>query len=305
MKRKYLNITIPYKYYNNKTLENGYIYKDKFWTNLNDLFWNFLGSFLSYHVLVNNEEIEVHSLEEVIYYLTKYPNNFEIPNKYKNEYSNIEYKSINKFHKDLLNNNLEIIEYYPLKKWRFRKFDDYRWYRALKEAQKYKDVIFPIKVYNKVYKREVYVLRGEIYKSLIYALEHISRLSFYYQYNGDGKKDSYNHNHSHEFELVIDRVIEDKDFKIYDFQEEFYSKQELELIKKLQLKLTKMNFERIDLYYNSLNKNNLKKKWYDKIRNYEKEKKYLRAFIYEKKVRYLENKIKKYNLSNYKIKEKR
>lgn len=305
MKRKYLNITIPYKYYNNKTLENGYIYKDKFWTNLNDLFWNFLGSFLSYHVLVNNEEIEVHSLEEVIYYLTKYPNNFEIPNKYKNEYSNIEYKSINKFHKDLLNNNLEIIEYYPLKKWRFRKFDDYRWHRALKEAQKYKDVIFPIKVYNKVYKREVYVLKGEIYKSLIYALEHISSLSFYYQYNGDGKKDSYNHNHSHEFELVIDRVIEDKDFKIYDFQEEFYSKQELELIKKLQLKLTKMNFERIDLYYNSLNKNNLKKKWYDKIRNYEKEKKYLRAFIYEKKVRYLENKIKKYNLSNYKIKEKR
>ena len=66
MKNKFKNITIPYKYYNKKDNYTCYIYKDKEYTRLNELFKDYVNFELTYHFEANGNLKTVHNFDDVI-----------------------------------------------------------------------------------------------------------------------------------------------------------------------------------------------------------------------------------------------
>ena len=108
MKLKYKNITVPYRVCNNDKPYMYYIYQDKEYTDLSELFTDFIGSYLTYHFEVKGKEKEVHNLSEVVEELVKNPGSFKISEKYHEEYSEDEYNYIFTLQKKLLNKNLKL-----------------------------------------------------------------------------------------------------------------------------------------------------------------------------------------------------
>lgn len=305
IKRKYRDITIPYPYCYYKKGLSGYIYKDQFYSNdeLNDLFNDFVGFYLNYHIEVNSKIEIVHSLDGVMELLLDNYNNFKIPNEYKDDFSEDEYQQIMKIQKGLKENTkikkqTEIIVDSKKIKHRRKIIDsmkNYHFYKTLKEMKNYQFSI-PERVYSKYYKRHFYAVEGEVYWNLLTAFEDLYNIGFYYQYCGDGIDKFSDHYHSHEFEYVIsDAINKSNEFQIYGFQKQFFSKQEINFLESLVQKLKDISYHPIedDLYKGSLALE------YNKLCD---EGKVIKAFLCDKKINRDIKRIKKEKLKNHKIK---
>ncbi len=306
IKKKYQNITIPYFYANYDKDIVGYIYKNEFYSedNLNNLFNEFIGFYLNYHIEINGKLQIVHSLEDVAKLLLDNYDNFVIPLKYKDDFSENEYKEFIKVQKFLKEkkhpkfNEPTIVKEYEHNIFRKLKnfFHNYHWNKFLEEMKKYNYDI-PTKVYSKQYKRYFYIANGQPYWSVLNAFEEIYFISFYYQYNGDGINEYSNHFHSHDFEYIIRDVIDfTNEFQIYEFQKKFFSKQEINFLNALKEKLINMNYKPSNnnkFLYNGP----LAKKYYE----YYDKNKYFKAFLYDKKLQRIVKNNKKQDLINHKI----
>jgi len=257
MKKVLKNTNIPYHTYDKKDICSCYIYNNKKYYDLNLLFNDYIASYLTYHFKISNKLITVHNLNEVAIFLLENYKTFSIPDNYIIEYSKSEYEYFIKLQNHLLKNQLNR-ERLNHKKMKFKYILKYpKDYLVSLEIKKYKDTNIPKKIYSKILKREIYVLYGNFYNDIFYSLYYIFNGSFYYQFNKDGIEDNSNHSHSHYFEEVIDKVIKYFDeFKIYDYQKQFYSKQELDFINKLLKKLKQDKFTSIHYknYYDYFDK---------------------------------------------------
>lgn len=296
MKKLYKNINIPYHYYDNRLLLSGYIYNDKKYFDLNELFTDYLGSYLTYHFKINNELKEVHNLSDIVNELFENYQNFSIPSVYIDEYSGDEHKFITRLHQDLLNNKL--INGRPENRKMTFKYilKNPIQYLVNQEVKKYKNVSTMKKVYSKILKRNIYVLNGNYYESFF----DIAYYCCYYQFNGDSIESSYNHNHEHDFEDVIREIFRTVDnFIIYDYQKQFFSKQELDFINKLIKKLKSDNYT--SKYYKTTDED---KKLSEEYRYLRENKKYFKLFIFNIKDNY---RVKRYNkiiINSHKTKKK-
>lgn len=238
MKKIYKNINIPYHYYDNHVLNTGYIYNDKKYFDLNILFTDYIGTYLTYHFEINQELKEVHNLSDVVDYLLENYKTFSIPNIYIDEYAKSEYEYLTRLQNYLIqdkldkdkpenrNNSLKFILKYPID------------YLVSLELKKYKNIQIPKKIYSRILKRKIYVLYGEFYENIFDGLHYVFFGSFYYQFNGDDSESSYNHCHEHNFEDVIREIFRTFDeFIIHENQKQFFSRQELIFINKLLSKL--------------------------------------------------------------------
>ncbi len=310
MKKKYRNITVPYYYVNYKKNIIGYIFKDKLYLedNLYDLFKDFIGFYLDYHIEIKGKIMIVHSLEEVAELLLNNYKTFKIPNKYRNDFSGIEYKQFIKVQKYLKegsrpkpyekvivkDHNINAflkVKYY---------FQNYRYNKMIKKMKKY-DYKVPTKVYSKAYRRNFYVVDGEPFWSLLSAFENIYQIGFYYQYNGDGIDEYSKHSHQHDFEYVINDVLErPNEFKIYEFQRQFFSNQEINFLNALAQKLKDISFIPCSSEYENeyLYNGHLSNKYY----KYRENKQWIKAFLINKRIQLILKRNKKINLQNHKIK---
>ena len=255
MKAKYRDITVPYRIFDSKENYTYYIYKDKKYTDLNKLFTDFLGFYLTYHFNIKEKEKEVHNLSEVLEAVIKHKENFSIPNKYKKEYSTDEYKYI----KDLLSKlikNLLKAEYEPDKEFKKRLKDIAHWKQIDFEKiiyEKYSKVYVPRKIHFKEFNRDYFVVAGSYYESVYGALDQVYDNNFYYQFGGTKSRNNRSHFHSHNFDDLIAMVFNTSSkFKIHSNQREFYSEQELEFLTKLSAKLQKMKFHSPEQTYDTL-----------------------------------------------------
>ncbi len=246
MKLKYKNITVPYRVCNDET-ENYiyYIYNDKKYTDLNKLFTDFLGSYLTYHFEVKGKLKEVHNLSEVVEAVLKNPEDFKISKKYQEEYSEDEYKYIFTLQKQLLNKKLKletkVEEVFPYRLSDFKNKKSYNFYKEIFE--KYKNVKMPKKIHSDEYDKDYYVVAGRVYEDIFGALGEVYLNDLYYQFGGTKNPNNRTHSHAHNFEDLISMVFMDNSkFKIHVFQRQFYSNQELEFLSKLSDKLKKMKF---------------------------------------------------------------
>ena len=245
MKYKYRNITVPYRVNNNKTPYMYYIYYDKEYTDLNKLFTDFLGSYLTYHFNVKDTEKEVHNLSEVLEALVKHKADFSIPNKYKKEYSADELSYIKDLKTKLIKNELKA-EYEPDKEFKKSLKDIKHWKQIDFEKyvyEKYSKVYIPKKIHSEVFDKDYYVVAGSYYENIYSALDQVYNNNFYYQFGGTKSRNNRSHFHSHNFEDLVAMVFNiSSKFKIHSNQREFYSEQELEFLTKLADKLQKMKF---------------------------------------------------------------
>ena len=295
MKRKYKNIIVPYIFFDKKKDDSYYIYNDKEYKELYKVLKDFIGSCLVYHFEVNDKLIEVYDMENVLEYIISDYDSFKIPTKYKKEYSEDEYKTIN-YVLDILKNKKEIkvdrerISYNGKKRLNKK---ERQWLSFLEEMKQYDNKIVPVKVHSKVYDIDVYTVNGEGFFNALSALDESTLCSFYYQFNGDGIEGGYDHNHEHFFNTVIDDMFRcDGIIKIYDFQKKFYSEQELKIIDLLNKKFEELNF-------------NLPKKEYDnesfkKWEYYKDNKKYLRLLAFDIKEEIKDRKEKNDKLKRHK-----
>lgn len=255
MKLKYRNITVPYSYYDKKQNYTYYIYKDKMYTNLNELFCDFVGSYLTYHYEVKGTRKEVHNLSEVLEAVIKNKDTFNIPKKYKEEYSEEEWKYIKILQKKLINNELKI-EYEKEREFPI-KLKDF-WNRKIIQFneeiyKKYKKVNIPKKIHAEQFKNDYFVVAGDAYESIYHALDAVYDNSLYYQFGGTKSQNNRTHQHSHSFDDLIHLIFANASkFKIHVSQREFYSKQELEFLSKLSDKLKKMKFHSVERKYDTL-----------------------------------------------------
>ena len=296
MKLKYKNITIPYQYYDKKYNRFYYIYKDRIYTDYNKLFQDFLGFYLTYHFNIKDKEYEVHNLSEVLEYLVKYKEDFKIPKKYKEEYSQEEYKYIDKLKKVLVENSLRI-EYDPERELIYSKKDygTRKIFDFSKEVYiKYKNTKVPKKIYSEELNSDCFVVSGNYYYSIYRALDQVFDYSFYYQFGGTKSQNNRSHFHSHNFEELIDLIFKTSTkFKIHTSQREFYSDQELEFLTKLSDKFKKMKFKSIERVHDNI-------EWQEY--NYLKDnKKYLSLLIHNIKFYNEDKKFEKERLQSHKI----
>ena len=298
MKQKYKNITIPYHYQTSKKYSDVYIYKNRYWTDLNALYTDFIGFYLDYHIEVKGKIVTVHSLEEVAKtLLLNYPDAKILP-KYRKEYSENEYAYFEK----MLNNIFKVKDQKTTslnsEKISFN-LKDYWWYKANKEIKKEQKEDLLYQTYSKIYKENIWVLNGKI-MPLLRAMEEILNTSFYYQYGGDGKDEYSNHEHQHDFESIIKDVYYfGKDFIIYDFQKKFFSKQELKFLSALKEKLISLGYKQTkelkdsdNLYYSDLSQE------YWALKDHKKN---LQAFFILNKIKNQKKKSIKEDLKNHKL----
>lgn len=296
MKLKYHNITVPYLYKDKKENQSYYIYQDKKYNDLNKLFKDFLGFYLTYHYEIKDTLKEVHNLSEVIYDLIKNKDTFKIPKKYQKEYSSNELNYLKDLQTKLKSNSLKI-EYDKDQKFTIKLKDLFN--RKLIKFQekiynKYKKTSIPQKIHSKEYKNDYYVVAGEAYESIYHALDTVFDNSLYYQFGGTKSQNNRSHKHSHSFDDLISLIFTNSNkFKIHVSQREFYSDQELEFLSLLSEKLKKMNFHSVDRNYDDLD-----------IEEYiylKENKKYLNLLIHNIRFYLAENKYQKEVLKSHKI----
>lgn len=231
---------------------------------------------------------------------------FKILKKYKNDFSEREFEQFIKIQKYLKegtrpepfekvivkDNNINIfqkIKYY---------FKNYRYNKMIKEMKKY-DYKVPTKVYSKSYRRNFYVVDGEPFWSLLSAFENLYQIGFYYQYNGDGIDEYSKHSHQHDFEYVIYDVINNpNEFNIYEFQMQFFSKQEVNFLNALAQKLKDISFVPCSHEYENdyLYKGPLANTYY----KYRDDKKWIKAFLINRKIQLIIKRNKRKKLQNHK-----
>ena len=255
MKNKLKGITVPYKYFDKSENYTYYVYKDKMYTDLNKLFTKFIGSYLTYHYEIDKELKEVHNLSDVLDSLLKNYEQFSIPTQYKKEYSSVEYDYIKHLKESLINNKFETPyekEFsYSIKDFANRK--QFKFNRLI--FNQYKDTLVPKKVRTKKYfQHDYYMVGGVAYQSIYHALDCVFDDNFLYEFGGTKNPNNRTHSHSHNFDDLISLIFENSNkFIIHKFQQEFYSKQELDFLNLLADKLNEMNFKSIERDYNPLN----------------------------------------------------
>ena len=245
MKKKLRGITVPYLYYNKQKNYSCYIYNDEEYTDLYCLFTDFLGSYLTYHFNIKEKTYEVHNLNKVI----DNKKTFSIPNKYKEEYSIDEYNYLMNLQAKLQNNQLKIENTQSYKQsFSIKNLKEYRLYKFNKEIfEKYQKVSIPKKIHSNIYNRDYYIVAGNAYESIYRALEEVYNSSLYYQFGGTKKENNRSHFHSHSFDDLISLIFEKSSkFKIQTFQQQYYSKQELDFLNKLAEKLKEMKFHSVE-----------------------------------------------------------
>ncbi len=244
MQRKYKGITIPYHYTNKKANYTCYIYNDQEYLDLNSLFQDFLGLYLTYHYEAKDKLYEVHNLSEVLEALLKNKDTFKIPKEYQEEYSEEELKYIKGLQKCLINDTLKIA-YDKNREFNKKDYPSTKSYNmALEVYDKYRRVVIPKKV--NLYNHSYYVVAGEYFESIYHALDYVYNDNLYYQFGGTKKENNRNHLHSHSFDDLISLIFSNsEEFKIHVFQRQYYSRQELDFLTKLATKLKKMNFHSI------------------------------------------------------------
>lgn len=296
MKKKYKNITIPYHLYDKKENFSYYIYDDKKYYQLNELFKDFIDYELTYHIEINNKEKELHNLPDVIEQLLLHPKTFKISKKYNNEYSKDELSYINHLQKQLIKKEITLT-YDPSYYYKFCLRDIFNLKNILfnkKIYKKYNHIILPQKIYSKEYNHYYFVTSGYVYDNVIMALEQVYNNSFYYQYGGPNRENYYNHFHAHAFNEVINDVFNCFDkFKIHKFQEEYFSNQELELLNKLCSKLKSLKYKP---YYRLFLESDYEEYCYLKDN-----KKYIRLFFHNLKDYFKDIKDRKEILKSHKI----
>ncbi len=246
MKRKYKGITIPYLYYNKKENYTYYIYKDKEYTDLNKLFLDFIGVYLTYHFKIGQELYEVHNLNEVLDYLLKNKKDFKIPNQYKKEYSEEEYNYLNKLQDKLINDKLHIENKQNFEANK-KMFNNRKLYQFTKEINdKYKNRIKPQKIHSKIFNHDYYVVAGNAYQSIYSALDEVFTENLYYEYGGTKSKNNRSHFHTHSFDELINLIFQNnREFKIHTNQQSYYSEQELIFLNKLAQKLKELGYHSV------------------------------------------------------------
>lgn len=246
MKRKFKNITVPYLYYNEKENYTCYILNDKEYRDLNKLFNDFVGFYLTYHFEVKEKEIEVHNLSDVLEALIKNTDTFKIAKKYRDEYSNEEWDYIHDLQKAIINNKL-MIAYDKERVFRLKDYPNRRAFNYAKEIyNKYAKVVVPKKIHSKEYNNDYFVCGGDYYESIYHALDAVYDNNLYYQYGGSRSENNRNHLHAHSFDSLIHMLFTNNDkFKIHVFQRQYYSEQELTFLTKLADKLKEMNFHSV------------------------------------------------------------
>lgn len=255
MKRKFKGITIPYLYYDKDSNYTFYIYKNKEYTDLNKLFTNFVGFYLTYHFMLSDQEYEVHNLSEVLDYLLKNPDTFSIPKKYKKEYSLDEYNYIIELQDRILNKLLKIDDKENYQsKFSLKNIQNPKLYHFTKTIQdKYKNIIVPKKIRSDIYHHYYYVVAGNAYQDIYHALNEVYSNSLYYQFGGTKNENNRTHLHSHSFEDLIKLIFSSSTrFKIHVFQQKYYSEQELKFLTILADKLKELNFTSIERDYKYL-----------------------------------------------------
>lgn len=254
MKNKLKGITVPYKYYDKEENYTYYIYKDKMYTDLNKLFTKFVGSYLTYHYALAGELKEVHNLSEVIDSALKSYKDFSIPTEYKKEYSALELKYIDRLINDLTNNKLEKpYEHeftYSIKDFKNRKLFKFNKYIY----NQYKDTLIPKKVRTQeYYKHDYYVVAGVAYQSIYHALDEVFDENVLYLFGGTKNPNNRTHSRSHSFDDLIGLIFENSNkFVIHKFQQEFYSKQEINFLNLLADKMNELGFKSVERTYDSL-----------------------------------------------------
>jgi len=253
MKRKFKNITVPYKYYDKKENYTYYIYKDKKYYDLNKLFKVFLGSYLIYHYEIKDKIKEVYNLSDVLYDLIQNYDTFNIPSKYKKEYSTMEYEFINNLQKTLKDNKLNP-PYVNKFSYEGRIVDSKNYQFTKNVYYKYKDVKIPKRIKSDIYHHNYYVVGGTYYESLYYALDDVYGDYLEYQFGGTKKINNRTHLKAHNFDDLISLIFSNTNkFIIHVFQQEYYSKQELDFLNLLADKLNNMGYKSVQRKYNSLN----------------------------------------------------
>ena len=295
MKLKYRNITIPYRVKDNKLPYTYYVYNDKEYKNLNSLFKDFLGSYLIYHFQLGNKEKEVHSIQEVIEALYNHIDDFKIPKKYNDEYSENELYYIKELQKELKKGTIKpiTIDEYGFhdqpKDYKSKKL--YNFYRDT--YNKYKKETMPKKFHSSEYDRNFYCIGGRVYENIIGALGEVYTNELYYQFGGTKNPNNRTHLHAHDFEELIWMIFRNSSkFKIHVHQGEYYSKQELEFLTSLSKKLTKLKFKSVS------DKIDMDAEEYFYLKD---NRKYLKLLIYNTQYILKERKIKKEILNSHKI----
>lgn len=295
MQNKYKNITIPYKTFNKNDNYTYYIYKDKEYTKLNELMKDFIDFELTYHFEANGTLKTVHNFNDVIESLLVNYKNFYISRKYKEEYSDSEYEYITRLKQALLKDKLKL-SYKPRFEQTF-KFYEKKHKEAYEEIyEKYKKIIVPKKVKSTIYNRKYYVVAGIMYESVIHALDEVFNYSLYYEYGGSPRGGSNASFHEHDFETIIYSIISNFDkFKIYSYQRELYSNQELYLMDTMMKKLKKMKYKPVSNRYDE--------EYMHEYNYLVNNRKYIRLFFFNMKDSLEERRRKRKDLENHKLKE--
>lgn len=295
MKLKYRNITVPYRRFDKKRNYSYYIYQDKEYTDLNKLFTDFLGSYLTYHFKTKDTIHAVHNLNDVIEHLLYHYEDFEIPKEYKSEYSTWEYKYLTTLQKRLIKDELVVEskpEEFPLS---LSEVKDKKRYLFEKDIYyKYRNVKIPKKVFSEEYNHHYYVVGGEYFDSLNHALDMVFDLTLYYQSGGTKNPNNNSHVHTHSFDELIALIFSNSSkFKIHVFQRQYYSKQELEFLEKLSEKLKEMKFHSVEKNYDKTD--------YEEYFFYKDNKKYIRLLFHNIRIHFDELKHQKEVLKSHKI----
>lgn len=296
MKRNLKGITVPYLHYNKRDNYTYYIYNDKEYTDLNLLFNDFLGTYLTYHYEVKDNLKEVHNLSDVIYDLIKNNGNFNIPRKYKKEYSDDEYHYLKNLKDKLINKTLKI-GYNVEQEYKFdiSHIKSHKLYKFTKTIyEKYHDLTVPKLVYYEEYKHNYYVVAGSAYQSIYRALDEVFEDNLYYEFGGTKRNNNRSFSHCHNFEDLINLIFTNSSkFKIHVHQQQFYSEQELAFLNTLANKLKKMKFHSVEKAFDPLEDDEYiylkeNKKLFSlllhNIRYYQKERKFKRDVLESHKI---------------------
>jgi len=250
MKRKFQGITVPYQYYDYKKNYTYYIYKDKEYRDLGKLFKAFIGSYLTYHFEVREKEVEVHNLSEVLDNLLKFPDTFKIPSKYKDEYSSTEYEYI-KGLKEAINKDKLKVNYNPEFTYSIKDFRSPKLFRFARDIDnRYNNVVIPKKIKSTIYDEEYYVVGGSAYQSIYYALDVVYEGELHYIFGGTKNPNNRTREQAHNFDDLISLIFKKSNkFVIHVYQQEYYSKQELEFLQKLADKINEIGYRSVEPKY--------------------------------------------------------
>jgi len=250
MKRKYMGITVPYRYFDKRRNYTYYVYKDKEYHDVAKVFKAFVGSYLTYHFEVKEKEIEVNNLADVLDNLIRFADTFKIPTKYKDEYSDEELEYIKGLQEAIKKETLTI-NYNPAFNYSKKDFKTVKIYKFSKEIdKKYNDVVIPKRIKDRIFNNEYYIVGGVAYESIYRALDVVYEGELHYIFGGTKNPNNRTREQAHNFDDLLGLILKKSTkFMIHVYQQDYYSKQELEFLKLLADKLNEIGYQSVSEKY--------------------------------------------------------